>query len=157
MALNDQKMRKKWQESEVWNNKIDKKNTRELKIIVHIYGWSTIDLVGKKASKNAWLLVQHADHDIKFQKYCLNLMKRVFNENEKNIAKENLAFLKDRVLVNENKKQLFGTQFYKSKKGKFVLRPIVNKRDLQKRRNQYGLPPIEEYLKFAEVYNKKSI
>lgn len=73
-------MRKKAIKTGIWDKKIDKKNTLKIKKIIERYDWPTINLVGKKASKNAWLLVQHADHDVKFQKkskfyqqnkYCL--------------------------------------------------------------------------------------
>lgn len=155
MADNDQRVRKEMQKSGVWSNKIDKENTKELKRIINAYGWPTVDLVGKKANKNAWLLVQHADHDIKFQKRCLVLMKKVFKNDGKNIDKTNIAFLTDRVLVNEGKKQLFGTQFYKTKEGKLISRPISDIKNLDRRRAQYDLPPFDEFLKLARKYNLK--
>lgn len=43
-----------------------------MKKIVKKHGWPGISLVGKKASVGAWLLAQHADRDLRFQKNVLN-------------------------------------------------------------------------------------
>ena len=59
-------------------------------------------------ARKAWLLVQHADADVKFQRRCLDLMARL-PKGEVSIS--NLAYLTDRVLLAEGKKQLYGTQF----------------------------------------------
>jgi hypothetical protein len=76
----DQKMRKKAMKTGILNKKIDKKNTLKMKKIIKQYGWPTISMVGEKASKNAWLLVQHADHDVEFQKKCLKLMGSIYKK-----------------------------------------------------------------------------
>jgi hypothetical protein len=61
------------------------------------------------------------DHDVKFQEYCLNLMK---NASDGDVLKKQIAYLTDRILVNTGKKQLYGTQFYLNKKGVYGPRPI---------------------------------
>lgn len=152
MAVIDQKMRRKAMKSGIWNKRIDTKNTEKLKKIIKKYGWPTISIVGKKASKNAWLLVQHADHDIKFQKKCLKLMENIYKVNPNLINKINIAYLKDRILVGEGKKQLFGTQFYTNKKGVFGFRPIRDIKNLDKIRKEYELPPFREYKKLINSY-----
>lgn len=65
----------------------------------------------------AWLLIQHADSDVEFQQYCLELMEREVESG--GVAKSDVAFLTDRILVNKGKPQLYGTQFYESK-GKLI-------------------------------------
>jgi hypothetical protein len=47
---------------------IDEDNTKWLKDIVEKHGWPTNTLVGKDGASAAWLLVQHADADPKFQR-----------------------------------------------------------------------------------------
>ncbi|MEW6170839.1 MAG: DUF6624 domain-containing protein, partial [Candidatus Omnitrophota bacterium] len=71
------------------------------------------------------------------------------------IQKENIAYLKDRILINEGKKQLFGTQFYFNKKKKLIPYSISNPKNLDKRRKEYGLPPFKNFLIMADDYNKK--
>src|SRR3972149_4787486 len=152
MAIIDQKMRREAAKTGIWDKQNDKKNTLKIKEIIKKFGWPTINLVGKKASHNAWLLVQHADHDIKFQKKCLKLMENIYKINPNLINKTNIAYLKDRVLVNEGNKQLFGTQFYTNKKGIFGPRPIKDIKNLDKRRKEYNLPPFSEYKKLIKSY-----
>lgn len=140
----DQKMRRQRRRTWKFDVSIDKNNTRELKGIISKYGWPTISLVGKKASNAAWLIVQHADYDIKFQKRVLDLFKKIKAENPKNINSQNIAYLTDRILVKEKKKQIFGTQFYWNKQGKLLPFSILNKRNVEKIRKVYNLPILKE-------------
>ncbi|TSD02960.1 MAG: hypothetical protein Athens071426_350 [Parcubacteria group bacterium Athens0714_26] len=158
MAVRDQEMRKKAAKSGIWDLKIDQINTENMKKIIKENGWPTISLAGKKASRNAWLLAQHADCDKDFQKKCLSLMLIVFRNNPNDIAKENIAYLKDRILINEGKKQLFGTQFITNKQNnKLTPRPIKDIKNLEKRRKEYNLPLFLDYLEMAKSHNSKQI
>jgi len=126
-----------------WNPDIDNKNTQILKEIVADIGWLTISRVGSKVSNKAWLLIQHADEDLDFQKECLKLMKDKAN-NEVNPA--NVAYLEDRIRVAEGRPQLYGTQFYKNPKtDKLEARPIESTEGLNKRRAMVGLKPFKNY------------
>ena len=127
-----------------FNLDIDKKNTEELKNIISQIGWPQISRVGEKAATGAWLLAQHADHDLKFQKKCLKLLQIEVKRNE---ADRKLApYLVDRILVNESKKQVYGTQFYRSKRtGKLIPRPIRDKNKVDKLRTTVGLEPLSKY------------
>ena len=87
---------------------VDEDNTKWLKGIVEQHAWPTNTLVGKDGASAAWLLVQHADADPKFQRRCLDLMAKLPKDE---VSQSNLAYLTDRVLLAEGKKQLYGTQF----------------------------------------------
>lgn len=121
----------------------DKKSSGFIKNIVSEIGLPTITKVGKKASYNAWLLVQHS-RDLKFQKSYLELLK----QNEKDINPANIAYLEDRILMYEKKPQTFGTQFVLNKKtGKlepYTIRDVAN---VNERRSKYGLEKLEEHIK----------
>ena len=54
---------------------IDSKNRTRLKEIVDQHGWPGKSMVGKDGAHAAWLLAQHADADLEFQKKCLALMQ----------------------------------------------------------------------------------
>ncbi len=146
MSEKDQKMRRRARKTGIWNDQLDKINTRKLKGIIKKYGWPISSLVGKKASRNAWLITQHADHDVKFQKRILNLLEKIYNQNPLEIDRRHIAFLRDRVLVNEGKHQVFGTQFHTNSNGVFGLRPIKNIKKIDTLRKDYGLPPLRVYL-----------
>lgn len=154
IADKDQRMRKQAIKIGIWDKKIDKENTKKLKSIIKKHGWPTIGFVGKKASRNAWLIAQHADHDARFQKAILILIKKVYNKNPLEINKSNIAFLEDRILFNEKKRQIFGTQFYTNKEGVFGLWPVKNIKNIDKLRKKYGLPPLRDYLKMAKSYKE---
>ena len=148
MAKSDQSARKEYTKvSSVLTKmlEIDRANLVEMKKIVKEFGWPTLSLVGKRASHMAWLLVQHADSNIKFQEYCLDLMNKSLKNNE--VSKKDIAYLTDRVLVNRGKAQIYGTQFYKNKKGELIPRPIRDSESLNKKRKETGLESFKNYRK----------
>lgn len=128
---------------------IDKKHTKRMKNIIKQFGWPNKNLVGKQGSSAAWLLIQHADHDLTFQKKCLSLLREAVSKKE--AEKKNLAYLIDRVLVHENKKQIYGTQFQKNKKGILKPFPIARQQELDKRRKAMGLESFYVYIKKIEA------
>ncbi|MBX3432863.1 MAG: hypothetical protein KF847_06060 [Pirellulales bacterium] len=127
---------------------IDVDNTAWMKQVIENHGWPTAGLVGKEGAKAAWLLVQHADQDVSFQRQCLDLMTALPKES---VSQQELAYLTDRVLLAEGKKQRYGTQFVPVG-GKFKLRPTEDEATLDDRRREAGLPPIAEYLRSAEQF-----
>lgn len=139
MVEEDQKMRKGGE----FRQEIDVKNTERIKEVINQYGWPGKLLVGEDGSDGVWLLVQHADHDVEFQKRALELLKDAVVKRE--VRKIHEAYLTDRVLVNSGKPQIFGTQFYKNKKEKYVPRLIEDETHLDDRRKEFGLEPFSGY------------
>jgi len=76
--------------------------------IVAEYGWPGKALVGEDGAHAAWLIVQHSDEDLFFQKRCLELMRLAFKADE--VTAHDLAYLTDRVLTGEGLPQMYGTQ-----------------------------------------------
>ncbi len=129
--------------------KFDRANSLKLKKIINQVGWPKKNDFGQEISSGAWLIVQHSDHDLMFQKECLKLMKQMVKEGQ--IDKKLVPFLEDRILVNEGKKQKYGTQFYKDKiNGKLIPKPIKNLKNVDKLRISVGLEPIEVYAKLLQ-------
>jgi hypothetical protein len=127
--------------------KIDEANTKWLRNVVDKHGWPTVTMVGKDGAQAAWLLVQHADKDRKFQRQCLDLMKDLLAKGEAD--KKNFAYLTDRVLLAEGKKQLYGTQFHQVN-GRWEPRPLEDPLGVDDRRKEMGLGTLEEYRKVIE-------
>ena len=123
-------------------NKIDTQNKKRMMEIIAQYGWPGQTLVGKDGANAAWLLVQHADMDRPFQQKCLDLMKAM---PAGEVEKKQIAYLTDRVLVGQKKKQVYGTQL----DGKFEPQPIEDPDNVDKRRAEMGLGTMAEYLKQA--------
>ena len=65
--------------------------------------------------------------------------------------KWHLAYLTDRVLVNEGSPQIYGTQI-QDIEGNAVLRPVEDPDHLDKRRREMGLGPITDYLHILKEF-----
>ncbi len=146
----DQDMRSKTiDDDSTWDESIDQQNTQAMERIVAEIGWPTISKVGAEAANAAWLLVQHADHNPVFQQYCLTLM---LAEPSEEVTRQEIAYLEDRVRVNTNRAQLYGTQFTETRDVEtaekvisYGPRPIEDFANIDSRRNSMGLGPFEEY------------
>lgn len=132
--------------------KYDQENQFWLKGEIEKNGWPIISRVGIEGDNATWLIVQHADNDTIFQHYCLNILKKLWLLQE--TSSKNVAYLEDRLLVNSNKEQIYGTQFETiiadNKIVDLKLKPTINKVCLNKRRLYMELEPIEDYLEFAK-------
>lgn len=114
-----------------------------LKTLIEEYGWPQLSQVGKEVATRTWLLIQHGDADLPFQKKCLELIKAAAEQGE--AQKSHVAYLTDRILLNEGKPQWYGTQC-QIQENQVRLRPIQDLETLDERRKSMDLNPIEEYL-----------
>ena len=128
-------------------NRVDLKTRTRLREIIKQTGWPLISTVGFDGVNAVWLIAQHADRDLAFQKQALTLMRAAARRGE--AAKEHLAFLIDRVRVAEGKLQIYGSQ-NEYKDGHLVMRPVVDAKNLDRRRKRMGLPPIDFSLKWLQ-------
>lgn len=94
--------------------------------------------IGNIASRFAFLMLQHSSYDIRKKYY-----KTIKFAMEKNhLEKRYFAMYLDRLLIDEGKKQLYGTQMQKSTDGKLVLFPVKRKFNMNRRRLRLGLAKI---------------
>ncbi|WP_460471226.1 DUF6624 domain-containing protein [Emticicia fontis] len=109
--------------------------------------WPGIESVGTDGLNGIWLIVQHADKDLSFQKKCLEAMGKGLVEDSGIWL--HYAYLFDRVAVNQNTEQGFSTQFddvVKDENGRYI--DIVFKKNLKEvdvYRQCIGLPSVKEY------------
>lgn len=130
---------------------LDKQNQEFLKKVIQGYGWPGKKLVGYEGSNSTFLIAQHADMDTVFQNVCLKYIQKAFHQHDVNSA--DYAYIIDRVRVNSNRAQLFGTQFYaiqESGKMKLKLKPVEGEMYLNLRRKIFGLPPVDQYLSSSQ-------
>ncbi|MBK7074125.1 MAG: hypothetical protein IPH44_17655 [Myxococcales bacterium] len=118
---------------------IDRRTTARLKEIVAAGGWPGRAQVGEDGAHAAWLLVQHADLDLPFQKQCLALMEPMATTGD--VAAIDVAYLHDRVAVAEGRPQRYGTQFGDDREP----RPIEDPDHVDARRAAIGMPSMAEY------------
>jgi hypothetical protein len=131
-----------------WDEALDKKHTVRLKSIIEKCDWPIVSLVGVEASRAAWLLVQHADHDVQFQERCLRLMKRMPTGE---VCLADIAYLEDRVRCAQGRPQLYGTQFDNPGK-RFGPKTVEDRAHLDRRRKAVGLSPFKEYKQLMIEY-----
>jgi hypothetical protein len=142
MAEEDEEMVKEQQlkptQERKWGENHQKHFNRLQEIIKEI-GWPTISKVGEIASEKAWLLVQHADEHLEFQRLCLSLMQK---EEKDEVSKQNIAYLTDRICVNSHQPQIYGTQYYQDENGKMLLRPIKDLKIIDQLRKEMDLDEL---------------
>jgi hypothetical protein len=125
-------------------NEGDKARLVRLKEIVNTIGWPGRSRVGTEAAGAAWLLTSHAGSDVPFQRQALDLMKALGTCEVENT---HLAYLTDRVLLAEGKKQLYGSYPTRGPNGELIPKPIEDEANLDRRRSQLGLQPFAEYMR----------
>jgi len=124
-------------------SQVDEKNTTRLKELVDRYGWLHEERVGKKGADAAFLIAQHADHDVDFQRRMLEHLREAYDQG--NATGQQVALLTDRVRVAEGKPQLYGTQA-QFRDGELRFDRIQDSSSVDQRRAKMGLPPLSEYV-----------
>ena len=121
--------------------RVDSQNTKSMKGVIDRYGWPGKSLVGSDGEDAAWLLVQHADLDVEFQKDCLNLIASAVDAGEAEPWQH--AYLLDRIRIHDGQPQVYGTQMKGSPEG-WVPFSIENEDGVDSRRREVGLGPLSE-------------
>jgi hypothetical protein len=122
--------------------RIDEDNTRWLGELIGARGWPGQTLAGEDGAAAAWLLAQHADGDPVRQRAFLDALRGAVGQGEASSA--HLAYMEDRVRVNAEQPQLYGTQFTVTN-GHFGPCPIEDPHRLDERRAEAGLEPFADY------------
>ncbi|HKG15773.1 MAG TPA: DUF6624 domain-containing protein [Pyrinomonadaceae bacterium] len=129
----------------------DEADTKRLSRILDEYGLPGVKLVGIRATRAFIIMLLHSP--------SLELMRRALPHVEraarrKEIPPDDFAGLTDRVLVNEGKPQLYGSNF-NFVGDRVVLGTTQDPARLDARRRKLGLPPIRDYAALlAEMYKK---
>lgn len=111
-------------------------------------GWPSH--LSDKANRAIWIVIDHSD--LAYRSKYLALVKEKAEHGI--LDKTDYAILNDRVLMEEGKRQIYGTQIKMAATivdDKIAMRlclwPVENPETLDSLRSTVGLPPIEEYLK----------
>jgi hypothetical protein len=124
-------------------SQIDENNRKRVSDILEQYGWPELSDFGDLSAARAILLViQHGDLE-----YQLQYFDRAEQAAESgNLQPYLFALLKDRVLVRQGKKQIYGSQVrIDNVTGNAYFLPIEDEANVDTRRSAVGLEPIAEY------------
>jgi hypothetical protein len=122
------------------HRRVTVRNGDRLAEIIDEYGWPTVELVGQEAARRAWLVAQHADRQLHLQRRALTLMTATANTGQGDTTQ--LAMLRDRILVNEGRPQIYGTQIAGIVNGVPVPWPCEDPERMDQRRAEVGLDPF---------------
>jgi len=122
--------------------KVHEENNSRIKEIINENGWPLASVVGEDGAEATWLIVQHAILEPEFQKACVGLIEQSVEKGEANSW--HLVYLQDRVLVQEGKPQIFGTQ-HVANNGKMEPLPIADIQKANLKREKLGLWSLEEH------------
>lgn len=121
----------------------DRANTAFLENFVEDRGWPAAELYGEEISQAAWLITQHSDRNIGFQRRALELLQAELTGPFAD--KSGFAYLFDRVAINSGRPQRYGTQI-RCEEGAVVPKPLEDVARLDILRDAMELGPIEDYL-----------
>ncbi|MGB0906519.1 MAG: DUF6624 domain-containing protein [Maricaulaceae bacterium] len=123
---------------------VDEKSTVFMKNLLEQYDWIDRRRFGDKISSGAWILVQHADNHVELQSLALSRMEPYLKK-WRGIDKGNYAYLWDRVAVNSDRKQRYGTQptWECNEENMLTLQPLEDPENVNKRRKKMDLNTVE--------------
>lgn len=97
----------------------------------------TLQSVNRQQMNGVWLTLQHASKKHR-KKYFPYIEKAVAKGD---LSKEQLALMQDRMLMDEGKPQIYGSQVRNGKVYK-----LANPEKVNERRAEMGMKPIEDYM-----------
>lgn len=121
---------------------VDIANTHELRALIERHGWFNSSTFGVSADRDAWLLVQHADRDLAFQKSILVVLEELVPLGE--TSPSNFAYLHDRVASAEGRPQRYGTQG-RCVGASWEPNPLEDPEGVDELRSSVGLGTLAEY------------
>jgi hypothetical protein len=128
----------------------DEARTDRLREIIAEHGWPTRELVGEDGASAAWLIAQHADFDVAFQEEALGLMQGAVADGQADESE--LAYLEDRVAVNQGEPQTYGTQVRCVEGAAQPATPLAQPDEVDELRAGVGLDPLADYMaEFAQA------
>ena len=105
--------------------------------------WPGRSLVGDDGARAAWLVAQFAIDDVGLQRRCLEMLEVSVACGDADPV--HLAYLLDRVRMNDGRDQLYGSQFVLGEHGGLEPWPVDDPVAVDARRAKLGLPPFAEH------------
>lgn len=135
----------------VANTNIDKENQQIVVSTIEKCGFPSVEKHGNRSVEAVFFVIQHAGKSLR-EKYFAQIKK---SADQGDLQWSKVALMEDRMLMDRGEKQKYGSQVQKKNgSDKWNLYPIEDPQNVNKRRAQVGLGPIEEYLKhFGIDYN----
>jgi hypothetical protein len=112
--------------------------------IISKYGWLSEKEVGDKANRAIFLVIQHAPFTT--QKKLIPVVEKALKEGR--LKPSHYALFKDRVLLRQGHKQIYGSQIsYDHQTGEHFVAPLEDPDHVDERRKSVGLGSLADYVK----------
>jgi hypothetical protein len=121
---------------------VHRRHNARLAQIIDDVGWPGRTLVGDDGCRAAGFIVQHAILDPDVQRRCLSLLEGAVAAGE--AFPFMVAFLTDRVLIDQSLPQRYGTQHVGGPDGTLIPWTIAEPDQVDARRAAVGLEPLDE-------------
>lgn len=131
-------------ESGVEMRTIDADNTRYLAKLLQDVGWIDAARFGKRAARDAFLIVQHSGN-LRLMQTALPRIEIEAKADPKAMG-ETFALLYDRTTIALGGKQRYGSQLWMQPDGSLRLRPLADPATVDTARAALGMEPLESYL-----------
>ena len=119
-------------------------NADWLKTELRDHGWYKISIYGADADRAAWLIVQHARHDLAFQQEALAMLEPLWQSGE--TKGENFAMLYDQTAHYTGRPGRFGVMGDCTAPGVWTPAPLEDKSAVDAWRTKAGLPPLAQHI-----------
>lgn len=134
---------KGWQVFISKRDSVGNDNQERIKKLYDRYGYLGFDKVGSNET-DFWISIQHADNDVEFQKKMLKALRKEIRRN--NAPKLHYAMLEDRIAINTDQKQRFGSQVAYNKLGQAVPKNgLTDSAHVEQLRKEYDMPSFKKY------------
>lgn len=136
--------KKAWEIFKTQRDSIGLLNQQKIKGLYKQYGYLGEKKLGKVASSDFWISIQHADNDVIFQQEMLAALKKEIEKGSND--KLHYAMLEDRININLKKPQRFGSQVIYNENGQAIPKfGLVDSTIVDSLRKEYTLPTLKEY------------
>lgn len=133
-----------WKVFEAQRDSVSSLNLEKIKRLYDKYGYLGERRIGKQGAIDFWLPIQHADNQVSFQEEILRAMSAEIKKGSKD--NPHYAMLEDRIHVNKNMRQRFGSQVTYNFRGQAVPKVgLIDSTKIDSLRTAYGLPKFKDY------------
>ncbi|KRA65119.1 hypothetical protein ASD79_19570 [Caulobacter sp. Root655] len=119
-------------------------NADWLKADLRDHGWYRISTYGADADRAAWVIVQHARHDLAFQQEVLAMLEPLWRSGE--TRGENFAMLYDQTAHYRGRPGRFGVMGDCTAPGVWTPAPLEDRGAADAWRTKAGMPPLAQYI-----------
>ncbi|MBD0401909.1 DUF6624 domain-containing protein [Flammeovirga sp. EKP202] len=125
------------------NENIELENLTKVVSILEICGMPTVEEVGNNGINTVWIIIQHAGPHYR-SKY-FHLFEDATERGD--LQPYKLAMMEDMIFLDSGKPQKYGSQIvFNSKTGEMEIYSLQDPANVNHRRAQVGLEPIEDYM-----------